>query len=239
MPRQESHRSRSRSPGRRRTEDPARHKRKRDNEKQNGVRERPADASNHAAKRRRSSSPEASRVKRGMNGTENRSAPRHPKTTSHDEPRERTRRDSRRSRSRSPTRHVEESKHSVRHRSPPRGPRSGRAERPPPHDRDQKSNLSKSVKVPDPLTTATVFERRRRKDAVQDDEDIEVEYVIDEGADQFRDQYMGFVQFRSTKNTKVPGNNKLYGVRKEKKTEYRQYMNRIGGFNRPLSPSYV
>ena len=26
-------------------------------------------------------------------------------------------------------------------------------------------------------------------------------------------------------------------VRKEKKTEYRQYMNRVGGFNRPLSPS--
>ena len=47
---------------------------------------------------------------------------------------------------------------------------------------------------------------------------------------------MGFSGFRSTKQTKVPGNN-VYGVRKEKKTEYRQYMNRIGGFNRPLSPS--
>ena len=47
---------------------------------------------------------------------------------------------------------------------------------------------------------------------------------------------MGFGGFRSTKNTKVPGNN-IYGVRKEKKTEYRQYMNRVGGFNRPLSPT--
>ena len=46
---------------------------------------------------------------------------------------------------------------------------------------------------------------------------------------------VGFTKFRSTKNTKVPGNN-IYGVRKEKKTEYRQYMNRVGGFNRPLSP---
>lgn len=46
---------------------------------------------------------------------------------------------------------------------------------------------------------------------------------------------MGFSRFRSTKNTKVPGND-IYGVRKEKKTQYRQYMNRIGGFNRPLSP---
>ncbi|KIW16700.1 hypothetical protein PV08_03888 [Exophiala spinifera] len=47
---------------------------------------------------------------------------------------------------------------------------------------------------------------------------------------------MGFTTFKSTQNTKVPGN-QIYGVRKEKKTEYRQYMNRVGGFNRPLSPS--
>ena len=47
---------------------------------------------------------------------------------------------------------------------------------------------------------------------------------------------MGFAGFKSTKNTKVPGN-EIYAVRKEKKTEYRQYMNRVGGFNRPLSPS--
>lgn len=47
---------------------------------------------------------------------------------------------------------------------------------------------------------------------------------------------MGFSTFKSTHNTKVPGNN-IYGVRKEKKTEYRQYMNRVGGFNRPLSPT--
>lgn len=47
---------------------------------------------------------------------------------------------------------------------------------------------------------------------------------------------MGFATFKSTKNTKVPGN-QIYGVRKEKKAKYRQYMNRVGGFNRPLSPS--
>lgn len=49
-------------------------------------------------------------------------------------------------------------------------------------------------------------------------------------------QMMGFAGFKSTKNTKVPGND-VYAVRKEKKAEYRQYMNRVGGFNRPLSPS--
>jgi U4/U6.U5 tri-snRNP-associated protein 3 len=47
---------------------------------------------------------------------------------------------------------------------------------------------------------------------------------------------MGFGGFGTTKNKKVSGNN-AGGVRKEKKTEYRQYMNRNGGFNRPLSPS--
>ena len=47
---------------------------------------------------------------------------------------------------------------------------------------------------------------------------------------------MGFTKFKTTKQTKVPGND-WYGVYKGKKTEYRQYMNRVGGFNRPLSPS--
>lgn len=50
-------------------------------------------------------------------------------------------------------------------------------------------------------------------------------------------QMMGFTQFKTTKNTKVPGNDKNYGVRKEKVMVARQYMNRAGGFNRPLSPS--
>ncbi|KAF2742974.1 hypothetical protein M011DRAFT_377731, partial [Sporormia fimetaria CBS 119925] len=47
---------------------------------------------------------------------------------------------------------------------------------------------------------------------------------------------MGFGAFKTTKETKVPGNDKNYGVRKDKKMEARQYMNRQGGFNRPLSP---
>jgi U4/U6.U5 tri-snRNP-associated protein 3 len=59
-----------------------------------------------------------------------------------------------------------------------------------------------------------------------DDEDMDDEAVMQ--------RIMGFGGFRSTKNTKVPGNDKNYGVRKDKKTEYRQYMNRQGGFNRPL-----
>jgi U4/U6.U5 tri-snRNP-associated protein 3 len=48
---------------------------------------------------------------------------------------------------------------------------------------------------------------------------------------------MGFGGFKSTKDTKVPGNDKNYGVRRDQQVKARQYMNRQGGFNRPLSPS--
>lgn len=71
--------------------------------------------------------------------------------------------------------------------------------------------------------------------AGREDEDGGMDEDEDEEAQMKR--MMGFADFRSTKNTKVPGNDKLYAVRKDKKTEYRQYMNRVGGFNRPLSPS--
>jgi len=46
---------------------------------------------------------------------------------------------------------------------------------------------------------------------------------------------LGFGGFGTTKNKKVRGND-VGAVRKETKSEYRQYMNRQGGFNRPLSP---
>lgn len=65
------------------------------------------------------------------------------------------------------------------------------------------------------------------------DEDFDVD---DDGMDADMAAMMGFGGFGSTKGKKVVGNN-IGAVRKEKKTEYRQYMNRVGGFNRPLSPS--
>lgn len=66
----------------------------------------------------------------------------------------------------------------------------------------------------------------------QDEEEIDVE---DGGMDDDMAAMMGFGGFGSTKGKKIVGNN-VGAVRKEKKTEYRQYMNRVGGFNRPLSP---
>jgi U4/U6.U5 tri-snRNP-associated protein 3 len=64
-----------------------------------------------------------------------------------------------------------------------------------------------------------------------EDEDIVVE---DDGLAAMQ-AMMGFGGFGTTHQKKVAGND-VYAVRKEKKTEYRQYMNRVGGFNRPLSP---
>lgn len=65
-----------------------------------------------------------------------------------------------------------------------------------------------------------------------EDDDIEIEEDDSLAAMQ---AMMGFGGFGTTKQKKVAGND-VSAVRKEKKTEYRQYMNRVGGFNRPLSP---
>jgi len=70
----------------------------------------------------------------------------------------------------------------------------------------------------------------------EDDEDVEDDVVVDDGMEAMR-AMMGFGGFGSTKGTKIPGNN-VGAVRKDKTTEYRQYMNRVGGFNRPLSPGH-
>lgn len=44
------------------------------------------------------------------------------------------------------------------------------------------------------------------------------------------------VSFDSTKGKPVPGNNNVGAANIKRKRVYRQYMNRPGGFNRPLDP---
>ncbi len=84
--------------------------------------------------------------------------------------------------------------------------------------------------------TQTNGDRKGKKskaaEPVEDDDEIVVE---DDSMDAMKTM-MGFGGFSTTHQKKVPGND-VYAVRKEKKTEYRQYMNRVGGFNRPLSPT--
>jgi len=72
---------------------------------------------------------------------------------------------------------------------------------------------------------------------MEEDETLDPEEREARRQEEMMRRAMGFAKFKSTKNTKVPGNDKNYGVSKKKPTEYRQYMNRVGGFNRPLSPS--
>ena len=131
-----------------------------------------------------------------------------------------SRHDRHRSRSRSPVRNGGNAP--VRTRSPPRGPRTD-------HDRLRGREKDQHKADPEdgkkPVKTGPPGKvHDTSMDVDEDDEDALLKRM------------MGFGGFKSTKNTKVPGN-QIYAVRKEKKTEYRQYMNRVGGFNRPLSPS--
>ena len=68
-----------------------------------------------------------------------------------------------------------------------------------------------------------------------DDGEVAAEEELDPDAAAMQ-AMLGFGGFGTTKGKKIAGND-VGGVRKEKKSEYRQYMNRQGGFNRPLSPS--
>ena len=120
----------------------------------------------------------------------------------------------------------------MRVRSPPRGPRGERAKeesKPANAHKDDKGKLS-------PPTAKASADPNAGDDAEKMQVDNNGAKADEDPEEAMMRKVMGFAGFRTTKNTKVPGND-VYGVRKEKKTEYRQYMNRVGGFNRPLSPS--
>ncbi|KAF4628987.1 hypothetical protein G7Y89_g9163 [Cudoniella acicularis] len=74
---------------------------------------------------------------------------------------------------------------------------------------------------------------KEKSEDVDDDDD---ELVVEDDGMAAMQAMMGFGSFNTTHQKKVLGND-ISAVRKEKKTEYRQYMNRVGGFNRPLSPT--
>ncbi|KAI6881354.1 hypothetical protein KC334_g16606, partial [Hortaea werneckii] len=107
---------------------------------------------------------------------------------------------------------------------PPRGRQS-----PPPPSRN--SNPNSRGGRPPPSGP------RSQQSKQQPVQDVNMDPLEGEDEEATMRRIMGFEGFRSTKNTKVPGNDKNYAVSKVKKAEYRQYMNRVGGFNRPLSPS--
>lgn len=76
--------------------------------------------------------------------------------------------------------------------------------------------------------THNVVERVRKRSRSNPSDSIDIQIDIK--------SIMGFDTFNSTKNKHVVGID-CYGVNLNQKVEYRQYMNRQGGFNRPLSPT--
>lgn len=55
-----------------------------------------------------------------------------------------------------------------------------------------------------------------------------------EREEELMSRLMGFSNFDTTKGKMVPGNQNIGAIHVVKKRRYRQYMNRKGGFNRPL-----
>ncbi|CAN9223259.1 unnamed protein product [Alternaria alternata] len=117
---------------------------------------------------------------------------------------------------------------------PPKGPRN--PGKPPVHG----SNAARPRTGPRSSTPSAI--KKEEAEADEDKPDVEMADTRQKPDDMDDDEWemlkvMGFGGFKSTKNTKVPGNDKNFGVRKDKQLQARQYMNRQGGFNRPLSPS--
>ncbi|KAF2097062.1 hypothetical protein NA57DRAFT_57669 [Rhizodiscina lignyota] len=191
------------------------------NSRTGGLRDRPKDRDERDMRRERSRSPDRRRGGGGRGGP--------------------------RDRSRSPQR--DDKSNYKRTRSPPRGPRldrigdgqRGRDIEPPPK-KDTTTNMPSTTgpSVPtsiEPRKTKLMPKSQKADgDVVMADGVEEEEHQTDLEALELIGKVMGFAGFRTTKDTKIPGNDKNYGIHKEKKASYRQYMNRTGGFNRPLSP---
>uniref|UniRef100_A0A1Y1N9H7 U4/U6.U5 small nuclear ribonucleoprotein 27 kDa protein n=1 Tax=Photinus pyralis TaxID=7054 RepID=A0A1Y1N9H7_PHOPY len=94
------------------------------------------------------------------------------------------------------------------------------------HDRDNRRRFSRS--------RSRSLDREKKKSNYVDKPTItaaDLEGKTPDEQDMLR--MMGFCNFDTTKNKKVDGND-VGGVHVILKRKYRQYMNRKGGFNRPL-----
>lgn len=77
----------------------------------------------------------------------------------------------------------------------------------------------------------------RRRSASSSSSDDNAEEEVDLTEEQLMSKLMGVTDFDSTKG-KDHSTSDLSGANKKTKRRYRQYMNRRGGFNRPLSPVF-
>lgn len=119
-----------------------------------------------------------------------------------------------------------------RARSPPKGPRASAA--PPSRPNDSRPSGGPVRPPAGPRAAVNTVKKEDSPDVVMKEELQKPEDMDDDTWEM--QKMMGFGGFKSTKNTKVPGNDRNFGIRRDKHMEARQYMNRQGGFNRPLSP---
>lgn len=94
------------------------------------------------------------------------------------------------------------------------------------------SSFNNKIKLPEHKQEQDSRGRQRER---EDKNDINMEIPVDAHDDDMI-SLMGFGGFETTKGKHVKGT-KGGNTRKETKSEYRTYMNRSKGFNRPLSPS--
>ncbi|XP_018414380.1 PREDICTED: U4/U6.U5 small nuclear ribonucleoprotein 27 kDa protein [Nanorana parkeri] len=124
--------------------------------------------------------------------------------------RERERRRRERSRSRERRRSRSRSPHRRRSRSP-RRPRSS-------------SSLSPGRLKEEGKDSKVVKERQIAAEDLEGKTEEEIEMI----------KLMGFGSFETSKGRKTDGSVNAYAINVSQKRKYRQYMNRKGGFNRPL-----
>ncbi|XP_063051010.1 U4/U6.U5 small nuclear ribonucleoprotein 27 kDa protein [Engraulis encrasicolus] len=132
------------------------------------------------------------------------------RSSSRDRERRRRERERSRSRDRDRRRSRSRSPHRRRSRSPPRRHRSSSQDR---RDDDKKEGKDKPVKV-----------HQISEEDMEGKTEEEIEMM----------KLMGFGSFDSSKGKKTDGSVNAYAVNVSMKRKYRQYMNRKGGFNRPL-----
>ncbi|RUS89070.1 hypothetical protein EGW08_003181 [Elysia chlorotica] len=146
-----------------------------------------------------------------------------------------------RNRSRSP--HSKRDRRGSRSRSRERRHRKKRSRsRSPRHRGSPPRHRSRSPHSPRRLQRSSSPSKHRERDgisvekgapeiAVPKIDESKLEGLDDEQVDMMK--LMGFANFDTTKGKKVSGND-VSAVNLQRKRRYRQYMNRRGGFNRPL-----
>jgi len=108
-----------------------------------------------------------------------------------------------------------------------------RSSSPSSHRRIQKDFVGQNFRDKQLINAEAIPEPQACEEVVEKDDNGEAEWLR---MKQEMEKIFGFSSFKSTKYKKVPGN-QILSVKINKKSVFRQYMNRKGGFNRPLDPS--